>query len=295
VLIDELVRYFGTSRPYEHPAFLHPFPGPPRHIDGSLAVLASRGDSNYFHFLVDVLPRIATLERCPGIGQPEYWYVPTRTRFQRELLALAGIDADRIVDSDEVPHVRADLLLVPTVPDLDLEIPSWVVAFLRERLLPSGLNRVPGRNVYVTRGDAPHTRRVTNEDEVLRVLSPRGFEVVDPSTLSVAEQISTFATADVIVAPHGAALSNLAFASPGASVLEFFPPDFVQGCYWKLATGVDDLTYRYLVGAGRAPRNGVMGGATSDVVVGPSDVERALDALLADRDAASADRNGAMP
>ena len=69
----------------------------------------------------------------------------------------------------------------------------------------------------------------------------------------------------------------------------------MQGCYWKLATGVDDLTYRYLVGAGQAPRNGVMAGATSDVVVGPGDVERALDALLADRDAASADRNGAMP
>ena len=65
VLVDELVRYFGTSRPYEHPAFLHPFPGAPRHIDGSLAVLASRGDANYFHFLVDVLPRIATLERLP--------------------------------------------------------------------------------------------------------------------------------------------------------------------------------------------------------------------------------------
>ena len=165
--------------------------------------------------------------------------MPTRTRFQRELLALAGIDADRIVDSDEVPHVRADLLLVPTVPDLDLEIPSWVVAFLRERLLPSGLHRVPGRNVYVTRGDAPHTRRVTNEDEVLRVLSParlRRGGSVDPerrrTDLDVRDR-------DMIVAPHGAALSNLAFASPGAAVLEFFPPDFVQGCYWKLATCVD--------------------------------------------------------
>ena len=122
-------------------------------------MLASRGDANYFHFLVDVLPRIATVERCPGIAQPERWYVPTRTRFQRELLALAGIDSNRIVDSDEVPHVRADLLLVPTVPDLDLEIPSWVVAFLRERLLPDGAGPRPRRNVYVTRGDAPHTRR----------------------------------------------------------------------------------------------------------------------------------------
>ena len=33
-----------------------------------------------------------------------------------------------------------------------------------------------------------------------------------------------------------------------------------------------------------------MAGATSDIVVGPGDVERALDALLADRDSASADR-----
>ncbi len=100
--------------------------------------------------------------------------------------------------------------------------------------------------------------------------------------MAVAEQIATFAAADRIVAPHGAALTNLAFASRGASVVELFAPDFVQGCYWKLSECVPGLTYRFLVAAGRMPRRSRMEGVDSDMTV---DVD-ALLGLLAELPAA---------
>ena len=100
------------------------------------------------------------------------------------------------------------------------------------------------------------SRIVENEPELVALLSARGFTVVDPGTLSVADQITLFAEAECIVAPHGGALTNLAFASPGASVIELFAPDYVQGCYWKLSTCVPGLTYRYLVGTGRPAHAG---------------------------------------
>lgn len=268
-LVHELVRYFGTARPLEHPIFLHPFPGPPLQFDGCLGVLASRGDMNYYHFLVDVLPRLETVRQCADIEQPTHWYVPSRTPFQRELLSAMGIADENIVDADVIPHVQANELIVPTVPDLDLNTPPWVVAYLRDRLLPAGLalGRVPGRNIYVTRGNARHHRSVVNERELTSRLADLGFDLVDPSSLSVAEQIRAFAEADIIVAPHGAALANLVFASPGATAVELFPPDFVQCCYWKLAECVPGLRYRYLVSRGRFPRHGEMQGVASDIVV----------------------------
>jgi capsular polysaccharide biosynthesis protein len=64
--------------------------------------------------------------------------------------------------------------------------------------------------------------------------------------MSVAEQIRTFAGASVIVSPHGAALANLVFASPGCTVIELFPPGCVLPDYWRLASSVPGVTYRYL-------------------------------------------------
>ncbi len=61
----------------------------------------------------------------------------------------------------------------------------------------------------------------------------------------MADQIRAFAAASVIVSPHGAALANLVFATPGATVIELFPPSSVLPDYWRLASSAG-VTYRYL-------------------------------------------------
>lgn len=263
-LVGELSPYFGTSRPNQHPVFVDLRMPPPTVVPGRVGVLAARGDVSYYHYLIDVLPRLRLLE---ALGTPERLYVPATLPHQRQLLELAGISSERVLDADRVGHIQAEVLVVPGLPDADLKTPPWVVSFLRERLLPPGLERIPGRRLYVTRGRRPGSRIVTNEDDLVRMLEPLGFAVIDPGRLPVAEQIRTFAQADWIVAPHGAALTNLAFASPGAAVVELFAPDYVQGCYWKISDCLPDVEYRYLVGTGRIPRRGRMDGVDSDITV----------------------------
>jgi hypothetical protein len=287
-LIEEFCMYWGTSRWREHPIFWHPFVEAPLEVAGSLGVLAARGDHSYYHFLLDVLPRLAIIDMS-GSPTPERWYVPLQRRFQREILELAGfLPAADVVDSDLVTHVRAEALVVPGLPDTELRTPPWTIPFIRERLLPANLERVPGRRIYVTRGRERHHRTVTNEEDVVEFLVERGFTVIDPGSLPVTEQIRAFAEAEWIVAPHGAALANLAFASPGASVIELFAPDYVQGCYWKLADCVPGLGYRYLLGAGRGPRGSQMNGVMSDITIELAALERALDNLPAELPPATA-------
>jgi capsular polysaccharide biosynthesis protein len=110
--------------------------------------------------------------------------------------------------------------------------------------------------------------------------------------MPVADQIRAFAEAEWIVAPHGAALANLAFASSGASVIELFAPDYVQLCYWKLADCVPGLTYHYLVGVGDEPRRGEMNGVMSDITVDLAALTRALDALPEELPSAAARADG---
>jgi capsular polysaccharide biosynthesis protein len=246
-LVDEVSRYFGTTGPRQHPLFWNPFPAPPRQVPGRLGVLAIRGDGNYYHFLCDALPRIATIEQGPDLPGPDRWYVPAGQSFQRELLDMLGISAATRIDADEHPHVQAETLIVPALAAMSEKNPPWVVEFLRARVLPlvddDPSTRTP---VYVTRGRSVNNRSVVNDAAVRSLLRDRGFVVVDAGQLTVAEQIRTFASASVIVAAHGAALANLVFASPGTTVIELFPAGCLLPDYWRLASGVPGLRYRYL-------------------------------------------------
>lgn len=275
-LVHTVSTYFGTSRPGRHPLFLHPLTPPLEPVAGRLAVLASRGDGNYFHFVTDVLPRLGVLAACAGTAPADQFLVPYAAPFQRELLALAGVGPEQVLDSTCHRHVRADVLVVPELPGRDLQAPSWVVPWLRSTLL-RGPVPSSGARLYVTRGRAQHTRRVNNEDDVLDLLTAQGYVPIDPGTLTVAEQIAAFAGAEAIVAPHGAALTNLAFASPGTRVVELFAPDYVNTCYFELASQVPGLTYRYLVGRSTRPRRErAMAGITSDITVDVAALERML-------------------
>ncbi|PZS20048.1 MAG: hypothetical protein DLM57_02730 [Pseudonocardiales bacterium] len=279
-LVDEISRYFGTTQPYEHPLFLNPLLGRPLDVDGRLGVLAARGDSNYYHFLMDVMPRIGVLEQCPEVEPPDRWYVPAQIRFQRELLDLFDITADVRFDAAQHPHVRADCLVVPGLPATSEQNPPWVVEFLRRRLLDHLDVIGPQRRIYLTRGGSANNRAVVNESGVLALLRARGFQAVDPGALSVADQIRTFATASVIVAPHGAALANLVFASPGASVVELFPAGCLLPDYWRLASGVPGLQYRYLSARGGPRRPTRASTIVRDIDVDLGALSTTLDGLV---------------
>ena len=213
-------------------------------------MLASRGDANYYHFLMDVLARIGVVAQATDVAPVDRWHVSARLRFQRELLDLFGIAAEQRVDADQHPHLRAETLVVPSQPAMIEKNPPWAVEFLRSRLLPS-VGVVPaGQPIYVTRGSAANNRRVVNEHEVTALLRERGFACIDPDAMSVVDQIRAFAATPLVVGPHGAALANLVFASPGAAVVELFPAGCLLPDFGRLACGVPGLRYRYLSAAG---------------------------------------------
>jgi capsular polysaccharide biosynthesis protein len=278
-LVHEVSWYFGTKRPREHPVFLNPFPPPPARINGRLGVLAQRGDGNYYHFLMDVLTKVGVLEQAPEIAPPDVWYVPAQARFQRELLELFGIGPDQRIDAGEQPHVQAECLVVPGPPAMTEKNPPWAVEFLRGRLLPHADTSGPRRNVYITRGPSANNRSITNEPALLDVLARHGFEHVDPGELSVTDQIRTFATANVIVAPHGAALANVIFASPGSTLVELFPAGCLLPDYWRLASSVPGMRYRYVSAFGGPKRPTRAGTIVRDIEVDVTALAATLEEL----------------
>jgi capsular polysaccharide biosynthesis protein len=276
-LLFDLSPYYGATTPSQHPVFVRCRPPALTEVPGSVGVLTTRGSDNYYHFMLDVLPRLELLRRA--VVQPDAYLVNRSTRFQRDLLDHLGLTADRCLGDEKYPHVRADELVVPSLPDDDLRTPSWIVPWLRARFLPDDL-RAPHRRLYVSRGHTKHTRRVENEAELVDALAPLGFEVIDPGALSPAEQVRAFAEAEYIVGPHGAGLTNLAFAAPGAAVVELFARDYVNECFWALATTVEGLRYRYIVGDGTSVPSRRNRRVASDITVDIRQVLRLLDELI---------------
>ena len=104
------------------------------------------------------------------------------------------------------------------------------------------------RLLYVTRRDA-RSRRIVNEEQIVKLLRRLGFEIVCPGELSFSEQIRLFAQARVIIGPHGAGLTNTVFAPQNATLIELFPENYINinGCYWALAN-ICSQTYAFLTG-----------------------------------------------
>ncbi|MFN6495919.1 MAG: glycosyltransferase family 61 protein [Nostoc sp. DedQUE01] len=225
------------------------------YVDGTVAVLSAAGGKGYFHWMFDVLPRIHLLKQAEiDFSHIDKFLVNSlHLSFQKETLEILGIPEEKILESRKFPHIKAKQLVVPSLPGQTGNIPKWACDFLKTEIIGSSSYQKVGKGnlIYISR-DRATVRRVINEDELVPFLKKFGFEVIFLEKMSVAEQALVLASASVIVAPHGAGLSNLVFCSPGTKVIELFSPNYVNVCYWVLSNNIQ-LDYYYLIGQGEKP------------------------------------------
>jgi hypothetical protein len=216
---------------------------PLKGLGTSIAVISGHC---YYHWLLNSLPRLGILELA-GIRLNDLDFIitnPLRHPFQRESLVMLGVDCARIRETGKRITYFSEALALTTIPGF---IQGFHHEFLRRRLAPAQPNESSWRRLYLARGDSRH-RHVTNEPSIIAALTKEGFEVCHPEELSLREQIRLFQEAQVVVAPHGAALANLVFCAPGTRVAEVFSSHYFNDCYQTLSreTGLKHwcLTHR---------------------------------------------------
>jgi tetratricopeptide (TPR) repeat protein/capsular polysaccharide biosynthesis protein len=218
----------------KHSVFnLESFP-PLKQIEGSVAVLSGLSGNVYFHWMVDVLPRIELLRRSGrDLAEIDWFLVNSyQHQFQRESLRILGIPEEKVLESDRLPHIQATELIVPSFAGY-LGWPSgWAIDFLRREFL-KGI--IPSyhypKRIYISRSKARY-RRVLNEADVVEVLEGFGFVSILPESMSLQEQIAYFYHAEVIVAAHGSGLTNTIFCRAGTKVIELMSPHYISHYYW---------------------------------------------------------------
>ena len=217
---DEIVFRFGA-------------PGPARyrdepvktHLPGRSMVLGTIGAHCYYHWMVDVLPRLEVVRRAgyewDSIDQ--FLVRDFDLGFQKATLKELGIPEAKIVCTKDQPAYTADELLHVELRNfVGMRMNRFVPEFLRSTFLSADdAARKPTRKIFITRPKGVN-RPVTNEAELLRLVTSHGYEEVVMEGMTLSEQAALFASATDIVTTHGGALTNLVYCQPSTRIVELF-------------------------------------------------------------------------
>ncbi len=200
---------------------------------------------NYFHWIIDCLLRIEGLEyyqeqtgRKPVLlinSNPPKWQV--------ESLRLLGYAPDDCIHWNG-SRIKVKRLVVPSFRrEQSIEqslISATACRWFRQRIL-SNLPEVESEKlsfssrIYISRTKKVG-RNIINEDEVLKALAPLGFVAYTLENMSFPDQVRLFSQAEIVVAPHGAGLTNTIFAQ-SLIIIELFDL-FGNPCFHVLANAL---------------------------------------------------------
>jgi capsular polysaccharide biosynthesis protein len=201
------------------------------------------GSPNYFHWMLDTLPRLLTVEDRLVDHELLIPEVYAKPGFVNGSLKALGIQRHRVIPSGRHAVVR-ELL----VPDFTAESGNYNephVRCLRERFRQGVAHTRSDRRIFISRAKAA-TRRIKNEAALLPLLQAHGFEVHHFEELRFEQQAALMAEARYLVGVHGAGLTNMLYMADGGSVLELrIEGDAHNNCYFALASAMG-LDYWYV-------------------------------------------------
>lgn len=201
----------------------------------SVLDLTSPGGKFYSHFLFDVLPKLHLLK---SIGVDINFFDKIIINFKdllfiKECFDALNIDFSKVVGRDALNRMFESKLFVSiSEPRDSLYTSDWIVDFVRNTFSSSDVV-TKFSSIYISR-NLGTKRIVVNEDRFIVDLVSAGVQIVHCEKYSIKKNASIFRNANIVVAPHGAGLSNIVFCRPGTIVVELFSSHWSDE-FWKLS------------------------------------------------------------
>ncbi len=188
----------------------------------------------YSHFLYEACPQISlwkTHLRPLGVKLLVH---PLMTVWQRDALQSLGVG-----DEDMVPYAPNSTLMCRELWfSNSFEDGRWSIlpeiTDFADRTALSDRTRPRTLKVYAARTDT-RNRRLVNEQELIVRLEQEGFVTVVGGQHTLAEQISIFEQADIIVGKDGTNLTNIIFGDDKTLLVEILGEEFFEPQYLRIA------------------------------------------------------------
>jgi capsular polysaccharide biosynthesis protein len=249
------------------------------HLKGDYYYLDMFFSSNYAHWFSDELSKlVAVLPDLPP--QTKFIVSDPCQEYKVSSLAAFGITEDRLVRVKGCFEIHCERLWYAT----PLGSCEWgstsptIFQQIRETLLQAygGITGPTPERIFLSRSRAAHYKRLTNEDQLLPLIQKLGFIVIRTEELTLAQQVRFFSKAKVLLAAHGAGMTNLLFCPPPALLLELQDAKFApRRWYWKVSS---ILGHHYSTMVGPAARSEYE--MDSDFTIHPDSLKQFLESSL---------------
>ncbi len=221
---------------------------PGRHLS-----LLTGNAANYYHWMLDGLGRLAAIDAAEIAGLDGMLHPDCTLPMQRDGVRRLGLT----LPAQAVTHGTSfwvETLVVPwSVVGDHVPHPAIAPFFANfvSRHPPAAAPGLYPRRLYIDRRSSPN-RKLVNETQLIATLAGHGFVAIQPENLTLSAQIALFANAEIIVAPHGAALTSILFCRPGTVLIELHMNSWVLWNFRRLAA-IIGLRYDCVVGQDDQP------------------------------------------
>ncbi|EGF93568.1 hypothetical protein ABI_20080 [Asticcacaulis biprosthecium C19] len=191
-------------------------------VSGSAIVLSAPGQEIYGHWLLDVVPRLWTLNQAGHTTEPILFQgLPEWASY---FLDIFDIDPARL-RRHPASLFRVERALVPSASKSGFRLGTASLSAALAQVLDAHKPvevppKLVGEKIFFSRRKLAHSSRrsVVNIYAVEAEAARRGYHIVAPESLSVAQQIELMKTARIVVGEDGSALHNIVFAPKGAGL-----------------------------------------------------------------------------
>ncbi len=249
--------------------------GPEVEVDRAVVVLGRYGLRTWGHWLGELLPKVACLERfSPGqfsYGLPADILHDAHLRTARKSLRFHGVNDDRVVTLEVGRRYRFRELFAVSSVWSDRMMHPGAVETMRQAI-PA---QPRGDRVALLRRELA-TRRVANLDELRPLLEAADIRIVEIAELPFSAQVTIFQRADVVISVLGSGLTGLIYSPPGVKVVTLSPIGWADDFFFAL---MQNRSARLAEIRGPSTNDDPRGVGVSSFTVPPAALRRGLRAL----------------
>ncbi len=203
----------------------------------NLPVLSDPNIENYYHFSLDLLPRFRFLDlsKIHAIVIPMMLNVRP---FQTDLLSRVLGNGKKILFFNDIFRIK-NPILVHAHPTQE------AIGWLRQTI---NISTKPGTQSYYIRRPSPSTektphREISLDGGIERVLDEFNFKTVEfTGDQAVHDQVNMLEGAGIVLAVHGANLTNIVYLHPPLVVIEILSSKHTENLYYYISAV---LGFRY--------------------------------------------------
>jgi len=257
--------------------------------------IAGLGSSNWYHWLIEILPMAMLASRLPPpfrdyplLVSDDYGrYASFRDSLEPFRLGRKVVQLDKsfnysvrdliVIDSPVQGPFNLGPGLWPEVADYQSN--AEVLHEFRSKILESlSIEAVrPTEMLFLARDNS---RRSYNQDDLLEIAQGFGLRVVYPEALSFREQVHLFYSARCIVGASGAAWANILFCQSSAKGLTWTFPEYREFCAYSSLAGIVGMDLSYLFVAAAEELSDTAKAYDMDYQVSPVSFTRSLESIL---------------